>query len=173
MDLRNGGAEFTPVELVRYQTNDLSSRQVDGLAKGTLLSIDFQAIEQLQRSDLSTISLELPISDTETIVLDLVEHDIFTSGFQLFTSTNPDEAFNYIPGKYYKGMVRGAPRSVASLSVFNDEIMAIASNKTGNFVVGKLKGDRDNTHILYDDSDLQKTPDWECGTQDDDVQNPR
>jgi hypothetical protein len=68
---------------------------------------------------------------------------------------------------YFRGMVKGAPKSVVSVSIFNDEIMAIVSTKEGNFVLGRVRDSRDNMHVFYNDKDLQRQPDWECEMPDD------
>ena len=169
LSLRNSGTDFNPINLLQYQSEDLNGRSIQGLAKGVLADLNISAIRDLQRSPQSTISLEVPVGEGRTLVLDMMQYDLLTPDFLLYASSNRDEPVGYTPGLYYRGMVRGYERSVASLSVFNDEIIAIISNKEGNIVVGRLKGDRENLHVIYNDQDLQRQPDWECEMPDDDV----
>ena len=167
--LRSSGAGFEHIQLVQYQTNDLNSRSVDGLAKGAIVKLDQAVIKDLQRSASGTISITLPTSGNTSLTLDLMKHDILTPGFQLFASDHRDVPIGYTPGLYYRGMVSGMPKSVVSVSIFNDEVMAIISTKDGNFVLGRIADNRENLHIVYNDKDLQSQPDWECEMPDDDV----
>ncbi|MDX1477418.1 MAG: M12 family metallo-peptidase [Saprospiraceae bacterium] len=165
--LRNSGEIFETVSLMQYLTEDLGSRSVDELAKGTLMMPDLAAIQQLQRSQLGAITLQLPAEDNSTLTLELMQHEILTPGFQLFTSSSPQTAIPYTAGMYYKGIIRGMPNSVAAISVFNDEVRGVISYKGGNLVLARLRDSREGIHVLYNDADLLRRPDWECATPDD------
>jgi hypothetical protein len=69
-------------------------------------------------------------------------------------------------GKHYRGMISGQPGSVASVSFFNNEIMALISHPaaSGNIIIGKL--DNQSTHIVYQDDQIASQFQTTCATQD-------
>ncbi|MCB0624039.1 MAG: hypothetical protein KDC43_09050, partial [Saprospiraceae bacterium] len=73
------------------------------------------------------------------------------------------EAFPVQPGRYYRGIVAGEPRSVAAVSIFEGELMAVVARPgVGNLVLGRLPDDLQGRYILYRERDLLETPDFEC-----------
>ncbi|MDX1407596.1 MAG: hypothetical protein R3330_05665, partial [Saprospiraceae bacterium] len=135
--LRNNGETFENVRLMRYLTDDVDSRAVSELAKGTFMQLDLAAIQSLQRSELGAITLEIPAENNTTLTLELIQHEILTPGFQLLTSSSPTTPVAYTPGMYYKGIIRGMENSVAAISVFNDEVRGVISYKGGNLVLAR------------------------------------
>lgn len=169
--LKTQGHSFKEVSLFKYHSNDLHQRSlnISGLTKGTLLSINQEMIHTLVSNKSDYIQLSLPVSDRASIKLNLYRHDILTSDFALFTSSNPNVPVDYTPGLYYRGVVDGDPNSLVAISVFNDEIMGMISNEAGNMVLGRIEHDRDNMHILYNDANLQRKTDFVCSTSDEGV----
>ncbi len=163
------GASIEEVTLVHFLSKDINDRslQIEGLNQGTLLKLDGDAIEQLFSGKNDFIRLAIPISERENLQLDLLQHQIFSEDFVLTASDAPGVPVNYQHGLHYKGIVSGDPNSLVALSVFNNEIMGIISTSEGNLVLGRLAEDRENTHLLYNDRNLQKSFDFECGTLED------
>ncbi|HZV70127.1 MAG TPA: GEVED domain-containing protein [Saprospiraceae bacterium] len=166
--IKTQGHQFKEVSLFKYQTNDLHDRAVNvsGLTKGTILSIDQEMIHALVSNKTDFIQLSIPVSDRAGLKLNLYKHDIFTSDFALYASSNPTVPVDYTPGVYYRGVIDGDPHSVVAISVFNDEVMGLISNEAGNMVLGPIEHDRENAHILYNDANLQKKTDFICSTPD-------
>ena len=168
--LQNQGATFRKVELVKYESADLSRNAgLSDLRKGTLLKMNPQAITDLENGQSPQISLTLPIEEHRAITLDLIEQEIFAEGFHVYTSDSPGQPMPYSEGKHYRGMVHGDPGSVVALSVFKNEIAGLISTEDGNLVLSKVKDSAENLHILYHDADLEIAPGWECGTPDDGI----
>lgn len=164
------GAQFQPVNLVKFESSDIGRYPgfVD-LKQGVILQINQQDIAALRAMNTPYISLEIPSAERRTMTLDLMEHDIVTPGFTCYTSDNPHQPLQYNGGKHYRGMIHGDQNSIVALSVFENEIMGLISSAAGNVVLGKIKNSRENLHILYNESDLDGKPDWECGTPDDGI----
>ncbi len=167
-DLLSQGKPFHDVSLVRFVSNEVTNRsfQLEGLSKGTILSLDEQAIQKVLSDQNDFIQVKLPVAARQDLKLNLVRHEIFAEDFTAFTSSEPGIPVNYTPGIHYKGVVDGDPSSVVALSVFGNEVMGLISTDQGNMVLGRLENDRESRHILYMESDLDKSSDFECGTQD-------
>jgi hypothetical protein len=155
--------------LIHFVSNEVNNRSfgIDGLSKGTILTIDEAAIEKLVSGNNEFIQLTLPVAERQQIKLNLVRHQIFSEDFELYTSDEPGIPNNYKPGIHYKGIVDGDPNSLVALSVFDNEVMGLIMTDHGNMVLGRLDKDRENRHILYNENDLDKPSGFECGTQDD------
>lgn len=162
------GRSFKDVKLLHFESADVQNRnyQLNGLKAGVVLTIDHEAIQQLQRGKEDLLSFKLPVSDRQDITVNLVEHQIFTEDFAVFTSENGRTELNYRAGKHYKGIVDGQPNSVVAISIFDNEIMGLITSDKGNMVLGAIVDDRENRHILYNDNDLDRKYDFDCGTAD-------
>lgn len=167
--MKTSGRQFLETPLLQFHSDDVLNRSfaLEGLSKGTIMSIDQSAMEALVNNRADHIEMPLPVSERSSVNLTLVRHEILAEDFALFTSDLPGIPVDYRPGVHYKGIVDGDPNSLVAISVFNDEIMGMISTSQGNMVLGKINNDRENRHVLYSDTDLDRTSDFECGTQDD------
>jgi len=55
-------------------------------------------------------------------------------------------------GVFYRGIVKGDNNSIASASIFGEEIRIMIGDEEGNYVIGKLKDAP--SHVLYNDRNL-------------------
>ncbi len=163
------GRRMQEVSLVKFVTNEVANRaySTEGLTKGTILSLDPEAIQQLMADPHDFIQLVIPVAERQQLKLDLVRNQIFAEDFNLFTSDQPGIPVNYTPGVHYKGIIDGDPTSLVAISVFDNEIMGLIASDAGNLVLGRLTNDREDRHILYADRDLERGSDFVCGTPDD------
>ena len=69
-------------------------------------------------------------------------------------------------GKHYRGTISGDPNSIAAISIFEDEVIGLLSNASGNVVLGKLKDQkRAGKYIIYNDQNLNLEHSYECLTK--------
>ncbi len=136
------------------------------LKKGLLVETDQLIIDQLLERPASFIQLSIPTSSGVSIELELFVADLFSEGFVIKTSGDPNSAFPYKPGKHYRGIVKGEPGSLAAISIFDNELMGLISTDKGNLVIGKMN-DGSNRHIIYYDRDIIDPVLPECHTEDD------
>lgn len=108
-------------------------------------------------------NIELSLSTTRgDIVLQLTQHKLLTDNFTAVTSEDPEKPIDYTPGLYYRGIVNGDPNSFAAVSVFEDEIVAMAVPQGSDaFVLGKVNN-ANHTHVGYYESDLIPQHNFSC-----------
>ncbi|MEL6356209.1 MAG: M12 family metallo-peptidase, partial [Bacteroidota bacterium] len=113
-----------------------------------------------------TIQFIVP-SDEEDILLELVKVQILADDFTLITSESNEQPVPYSTGVHYRGIVAGRPHSTAAISIFEEEIMGVISINQRTHILGRLEGPQkqEGLHILYKESDLLGTQDFECGTE--------
>jgi len=97
--------------------------------------------------------------------------DIGSNGFQVLTSSGTRVSANSGIG-HYRGIVEGDYRSVVSMTITENDVMAIISNDQGNFVIGKLAGDALGRHVIYNDMEIAGQHSYSCGTNTDILANP-
>ncbi len=167
--LQKAGLEFRDAPLFDLVSSDLSTRtdELEGLSSGTILKPDFHQLRKILQDAPARIQLPIPVSSRSSIVLDLVQHDLFSPDFALYTSDQPNIPLQYQRGKHYQGIIRGDENSVVSISVFENEVMGLIASDAGNLVLGKLEKSKDKEHILYYDNNLEVVEEWECSTPDD------
>ncbi|MGB4849725.1 MAG: GEVED domain-containing protein [Saprospiraceae bacterium] len=168
-NLKSTGQHLKEFDLLKFQGNNVQSRtySMEGLKKGTILSLDQDIIQEIFQGQNDFIHIPLPLTSSTSMMLTLKRNQIFTEDFALYTSSDPAHPIEYNPGLHYKGIVEGMPSSVVALSVFQDQIMAIITTDEGNFVLGAIKRNRESDYVFYNDKDLDRKSDFMCGTADD------
>jgi hypothetical protein len=118
----------------------------------------------MRESGTDALTLTLPTPDGASVTLTLVENDIFAPGFAAVTSDG--RTIVNQTAHYYQGIVNGDEKNLAAISIFNDEIAGFFTTPAGNYVVGKLKKQTGGAgyNIVYKESDLTKTPGYDCFT---------
>lgn len=158
---------FQPVQLLTatQERNDLQN-VVDN---ATVLKPDQDALNQLFQTAPLTVTFSIPNAYGENIELELVKVDLLAPGFSLGTlGADAQENLPYQPGIHYRGIMQGDPNSLASLSVFSDGLMAMMSDETGAYQLGKIENDAVN-YILYRKEDLKAESPFSCFADEDAV----
>ncbi|MGB4961034.1 MAG: M12 family metallo-peptidase, partial [Saprospiraceae bacterium] len=119
----------------------------------SILTIDRQSFRQLQSAQTKLINFSIPQDGRNDLALELVEVQPFAEGFSVKMAPSM-QTVKYNTGKHYRGIVKGQEKSVAAISIFDDQIMGVVSypSGTGNLVLGKLEGSEN--HILYQDDQI-------------------
>lgn len=127
----------------------------------TMATLDGYTINQIVSTEPNAMELSIPYNGT-IVVLQLYKADIFASGFH--ADTNLQHNFNYQPGVYYRGIIKGDNRSLASFSFFENELTGVVSSGTkGNIVIGHLPQERDRaSYVIYSDANLLVPNTFEC-----------
>ncbi len=111
------------------------------------------------------ISFSLPISDEETITMEMTQYSVLNEGFILRTSRG-DTITDYEPGLFYKGKIKGK-KGYATLNVFKDQVMGIiAIEGVGNIDLVKLEGSNVD-YVVYQDRKVKIDKNLKCDTPDD------
>ena len=182
-NLRKSGVEFPAVELFQAQEPSASALTLSRaaaqnvLGKGIVLNPDKQMAQQIARGETPSMTLILPdpSGKSGSVELELTKINIFADGFTVATSSSGGRTVDYEESAHFRGVVKGSPGSLATLSVLGDEVVGMYSTPDqGNFVLGRLGGDNpDNSHILYSVTDLVVQNSWECLTKEDNTPIPQ
>ena len=145
--------------------NEQLNRQYAPTAtKATFVELNKSAIATLMSQQPDYLSLRIPINNN-VVQVDLYKANIFTPDFSVTSAGSNGGAVNYTPGLHYQGIINGDNNSIAAISIFDDEVMALISTPAdGNFVIGRLENNRSNLHVIYNDADLTSRPAMECAT---------
>ena len=139
------------------------SAMMEKVEKAQALTIDYDQVALLMKQNKTAISLELPGIGSGNYTIELAQFSFLPNNFEVHLkgANNSDELFNYTPGLYYRGVVKGIAGSVAAFSFFNNEVYGIFSIPgEGNYVlvpntmVGKYY-DKNPHYVLYNDNDLK------------------
>lgn len=131
------------------------------------LELEPTAHKALYQKKEENITLRLPVSNNQSIELELIKiENVFAPNFAMRTSDGRTLTFDETQGIAYRGMVKGNPNSMASVSVFEDRIQALITDHNGNYVLGKMEDGSEN-YILYNDQKLNIENNFVCGVTDD------
>ncbi|KAA3630285.1 MAG: hypothetical protein DWQ02_18175, partial [Bacteroidetes bacterium] len=134
-----------------------------------LFDIDEAALETVRREMPAEMTLDIPLNFTQNMELELVAVDIFSSDFTVVQRSD-NSVVDVDMGLHYRGIIKGDNNSIASISIFGDEVMGLISSDQGNLVIGKLQNKlSDSKHIIYDDFAVITDIGLDCGTIDDGI----
>lgn len=163
----NNVSPFSPAIQKNGLVDELDASVVDY----DVLNISSQTLKQFSKSAApETMTFQVPFqTKNTTLELELVKVDIFTSDFQV-TLGSTGQAADVEMGVHYRGIIKDDPHSVVAISIFEEEVMGLIADNSGNYVLGKLQGSSWNgEHILYDDRTVLADHHLDCGTADDGV----
>lgn len=111
------------------------------------------------------LSLEIPGDDNQLYTLDLISSEETFSQTEVTTASGKPFSINELNAAFYRGVVRGQEsNTLASISIFNNELMGIIATPRGNIVIGRLEGAPQ--HIVYNDRNLLKGNPFNCNMKD-------
>ncbi len=170
-DAKSGGRKFPLKEpfdrQTRSATTDANRRRA--VTAGTILHLRRKDLAELLNNDEPSLTLRLPTHGGPPVELELMKVNLFAPGFNVVTSTSNDRPVTYQHGAHYWGVIKGSEGSLATISVFKDELIgSYSSPQHGNFVIGKLAGNNpQGDHILYAEDDLTSPMPLHCEMPDD------
>ncbi|WP_395043099.1 M12 family metallo-peptidase [Flavobacterium sp.] len=149
------------------QDSSISSKEVNKtVEKSTLAKINFQSVGEVVSNKYDFIELQIPYNGS-VIIMNLYKVNLFTENFQIDTNYSRD--ISYQKGVYYRGIVKGDYKSVASFSFFENEFNGVVSSQeVANLVVGKLdKVNNISDYIVYSDANFKVSSGFNCSVKDD------
>ncbi|MCB9304391.1 MAG: hypothetical protein H6566_27455 [Lewinellaceae bacterium] len=163
------GPDFQRVSLFSPMWEPATKRYAADVTEGAVFDFDSQKAAAFLQRGLRHVTLTLPTGkEGETLTLKLSRAQIFTPDFKVYTSDNGKTRFDYKGGLHYQGYVEGQEKSLAAISVFDDQVMGVISTADGNYNLGKL-GNSEKAHMLFLDRKMVNPPPFDCSTEDDGI----
>ncbi len=165
------GTQFKEIQLFeRNNSTEFRNKMDKVLAKAVFLDIDQKELQKAFNADHEAIRFVIPFEGGKDIVINALKHEILSQTFKV--STQDGEFTDYARGHFYKGVVENADRSLATVSIFKNEVIAIFStDKTGNMVLGQMQATGSSKvppYVVFDDKDFLVNSGFECETEDPD-----
>ncbi|MBP7513528.1 MAG: fibronectin type III domain-containing protein [Flavobacteriales bacterium] len=171
-ELKAARASFVPVELLAVEPTTDATNALWRAACRTaqVLRYDGEAARALIASPERYITLDIP-SAGGTIRLDLERARVTTEDFTVRRAS--DGRIVEAPASvHYRGIVEGDPASLVSISVFEDELMGLIADGSGERVIGRFDRAPRGLHVFYTEADLLAEHHFACGTPEIDPAQP-
>jgi len=138
--------------------------------KSTSLKLDKNALKNIFDAKEKSIVFTIPQGDAAPLELELIEQKVFSdeADFYAITSLDSKTRTTYTPGISYTGIVKGKEHSLASITIFDNLVMGLVSDETGNYVLGSVKDENNNNtdnYIFYNDADLKALNNFKCAVE--------
>ena len=121
------------------------------------LTFQEEVAQSLLRHPYSAVEIDLPLQG-KTVTLEMYRVELLSEDFTLKLADptrSPDEKTE---GLHYRGVLKGNPGSIASLSIYGDEVLGMFSTpESGNFTLAKYKSKQNkvkNLHVLYPEDQI-------------------
>jgi hypothetical protein len=140
------------------------------VSRYSAFDIDYQVLASLYQSKPATLQLQLPF-EGKLMTLNLKQTKITTDNFSVVVSDDRNHATRSkkatIPlGVFYAGTIEGSAKSVASIAIFDNQVIGVLSNEAGNINLGALEnaGNPTGEYILYREQALNAKNPFACAT---------
>ncbi|MGV3697987.1 M12 family metallo-peptidase [Flavobacterium sp.] len=133
--------------------------------KATYAELNLNEVERIYNSGFQAIEFSIPYQN-QSLKIELYRVNPFAHDFKV--KTDKSDNLPYAQGVYYRGIIKGNERSVASFNFFNNEMNGIVSSvELGNLNIVRLQKPLNvDEYVIYSDVDLLIKNDFECATKD-------
>lgn len=134
----------------------------------SLLETDNFVLNRIVNGKPDALEVDMPFNGG-SITLQLITSRIIDKQTRFFSRSSSGKLpVNYNPGAYYYGVIKNQPNTLVAISFFNNNIIGVIADDTGNHVLGKSEklNEDSNEYILYNDKDLLITNTMDCLTND-------
>jgi len=159
----------TAVDVFNF-SNSKSEKVAQKVLKSIELTLDETAINRLLREKQSFLNLKIPVNESNYFELELVRNNFQTPNYKVSTSKSKAEPYQKAEMLFYKGIIKNDNQSLAAVSITNNQIRILASDTSGNYVVGKVP-DSNSKYVLYNDVNLKNDPQYTCETPEEPEEN--
>ena len=133
------------------------------------LELKQESFQTLRRSAPQRLTLALPYNGRQ-LELEMEKVKITSTDFKV-TEARADGSRREVEvpvGVYYQGRIKGDTRSLAAISILDDQVMGIIADDNGNHVLGAIEvnGRPTTEYTLYRDKDLSAKSPLSCFTDD-------
>ena len=159
---------FTDVNVFEFNKNTGQNDNTSSFVnKATILKLNTSKLKDLIRLNKENIEFRIPLTENENTVLELTRTQPESDDFKLIEkSGNGDKVVPYTQGLHYNGLIKGNENSLASLSIFENMVIALISDENGNYVLGSITNDDksvSDNYIFYNDADMNIRNNFKCG----------
>jgi hypothetical protein len=111
-------------------------------------------------------NLLLPIPGQGIISVNATKRSIAAPGFEVLTSDGVQrQADNFLDGMvHYAGEYGGAKKKNVALSFFENWMMGVVMDKSGNYDIGQITGGAPDEYVIYLSNELAPYLSFECKT---------
>jgi hypothetical protein len=137
----------------------------DIVTESVSLRLNYEKLTDVFAAHPTSILFEIPNADGSVVQVEAEEQNIFAEGFKVTTSDGKD--FDYTPGIHYAGKVVGhEDHCFASISIFNNEVMAVISFGDNDYNLGATGQENGEDYVFYKDVNMINKPHFDCGVND-------
>ncbi len=165
-DIKSGNGTFVPVDIFSVEKNQAVKNQISKFVNNpTILKLNVSKLSEIYKAEHNNISLNLKFDKGNSLELELtrvqlLETDFIVNSLSEGRITTPKE---YKPGLYYNGIIKGDNKSIAAISIFENEVIGIISNSDGNYNLGMNRTIKDESnYVLYNDAEILLKTDFVC-----------
>ena len=145
--------------------SNLSASEIPSEAREIVfLNLVKDELSLIYQNSPSTLVVSLPSPNgNDTWELQLYKTEVVTNDFKIRTSSGLE--FSAPKASYYQGVLNNDPHSMVAFSVFENEIIGMISNASGNYDLGKLDSKSTSGYVLYRSNELSEKIPFHCNTQ--------
>ena len=154
--------------LFNIQLNIDIAQQPKEARQAVFLEVNKDELSFINANSPSTMVVSIPAPNGNgTWLLQLYKTEVLTGDFKIRTSGGLE--FPAPKANYYQGILNNDPHSMVALSVFENEVIGMMSNHSGNYDLGKLDLKGTNSYVLYRSNELAEKIPFHCNTDEAEV----
>ena len=167
-NLKKNGVEPGKIQILnKPKLNPVIEKGIKPGAAIVNLELDRLKLEQLKSDQSQLYEFDIPSVTGSMLALEIFPVTVLAPDFSISVLSDNGAAALQLPYvRFFRGIISGDAASVVSLTIADDEISGLISDKTGTRILGKNKKPdiSSETYIMFYDHDLVKTSAFSCGT---------
>lgn len=157
---------FSTVSLFHTNQKRHIEEYDDYLYDAVFLELDDKKLQSVFKANPASMTLDVPVTEKRSFALELMKVEVLTPDFKIHTSDGRALYYEDIPVAFYRGIIKGDLNSTATITVFEDKIKGLITDKDGNYVLAQIS-DKQGEYTLYNDQNLVAENTSQCGTDED------
>lgn len=162
------GTRFYEVNL--FETNadpSLQATMDKVISHAVFLKLDQKALQKVFTANHKAIRFSIPLGNDRELVINALRNEILPADFKV--RTQDGLVADYVPGHFYKGIVENDAKSLAAISIFKDEVMAVISTPDrGDMNLGRMNTTNRMEaapYVLLEERNFLISSDFTCYTE--------
>ncbi len=133
----------------------------------TYFTLNEKALAQINQQKLETMTLQIPFGTSKRLTVNLEKVNFLANDFKVVVqSEDSHNTLSYSPNLFYRGAILGVKDAIVTINFFQESMTGVLSLNGENYNIGQYGATDANTHVLYQERNLNASNPFSCSTED-------
>lgn len=159
---------FNQYNLFTPSTKEANAKTLSEFVRdGAFMTLKKDALNKILDDKSLNVNFVLP-TDNGSVELEMTKVTVMPDDFKLLNLSTGEKTNFTGKALFYRGIIKGNNNSMASISIFDDFVMGVIADNSGNYTLGSIKdaGNRyTENYVYYNDRKIIHQKPFICGDE--------